>query len=114
MVADGEIQYFFKKPEIKKEALVWKKGGTEKEATENLSIISEILEKLSEKDFTAEKVKNAIWKTAEEKGRGNVLWPLRVSLSGKEKSPDPFILCEIFGREETLRRIADAIVVLSK
>jgi hypothetical protein len=37
-----------------------------------------------------------------------VLWPLRVALSGREKSPDPFILAAILGRDETLERLKNA------
>ncbi|MFA6226965.1 MAG: glutamate--tRNA ligase [Candidatus Paceibacterota bacterium] len=114
MVADGDIQYFFEKPSIKEEILVWKKGGTEDEAKENLSLVSTLLVKISEDNFNKDSVKETIWKIAEEKGRGNVLWPLRVSLSGKEKSPDPFVLCEILGKKETLQRIENAITILSK
>ena len=39
--------------------------------------------------FDAETVKGAIWDYATEKGRGAVLWPLRYSLSGRDKSPIP-------------------------
>jgi len=35
-----------------------------------------------------------------------------VALSGLEKSPDPFILLEIFGKEESLARIDKAIKML--
>ena len=40
---------------------------------------------------------------------GNVLWPLRVSLSGKEKSPDPFILLSVLGKETSINRIKKVI-----
>ena len=48
----------------------------------------------------------------EEKGKGDVLWPLRVALSGREKSPDPFTLAAILGEEETLARITVALGML--
>jgi hypothetical protein len=40
------------------------------------------------------------------------LWPLRVSLSGKDKSPDPFTLIYILGKDESIRRIEKAIGML--
>ncbi len=52
-------------------------------------------------------------KLAEEKGKGNVLWPLRVTLSGKEKSPDPFTLLSILGKEISLERIKSGIEILA-
>ena len=61
-------------------------------------------------DFDSmEKIKASIFDYATEQGRGNVLWPLRVSLSGKEKSPDPFTLIYILGKKETIGRIENAI-----
>ena len=42
---------------------------------------------------------------AEEVGKGELLWPLRVALSGRERSPDPFTIAFIIGRVETLDRI---------
>ncbi len=66
------------------------------------------LDGLSDTDFTAEKVKNAIWDYAIEKGKGEVLWPMRVALSGKEKSPDPFSIAAVIGKAETLKRLTYA------
>jgi len=37
-----------------------------------------------------------------------VLWPLRYSLSGREKSPDPFMIASIIGKSKTLARIENA------
>jgi glutamyl/glutaminyl-tRNA synthetase len=44
---------------------------------------------------------------------GNVLWPMRVALSGRAASPSPFELAWALGREETARRLDAAISVLS-
>ena len=55
--------------------------------------------------FTGENIKEAIWAYASEEGRGDVLWPMRYALSGKERSPDPFSLAEILGKEETIERL---------
>lgn len=43
------------------------------------------------------------------KNRGELLHPIRYALSGKEKSPDPFIIAEILGKNETLKRLEYAI-----
>jgi glutamyl-tRNA synthetase len=47
-----------------------------------------------------------------EKNKGFMLWPLRVALSGKQSSPNPFEIADILGREKTLRRIEDALKLL--
>ncbi|MDP2930584.1 MAG: glutamate--tRNA ligase, partial [bacterium] len=46
--------------------------------------------------------------------RGRLLWPLRVALSGREKSPGPFEIAEILGKEKTLKRIEQAKKILKK
>lgn len=109
MLSNGEIQYFFDKPNVDLDMVLWKKGGTKEEAKENLKIVADILKNIDEKDFNLDLIKEKIMKIAEEKGKGNVLWPLRVSLSGKEKSPDPFTLLYILGKNESIDRIEKVI-----
>ncbi|MCC6290943.1 glutamate--tRNA ligase [Candidatus Nomurabacteria bacterium] len=77
--------------------------------TEHLSQVLTILEKLDEKKWSVEDIKEALWDFATEKGRGEVLWPLRVSLTGQAKSPDPFTVAAILGREETLDRLRQVL-----
>jgi glutamyl/glutaminyl-tRNA synthetase len=38
-----------------------------------------------------------------------VFWPVRVALSGEEKSPSPVELAVALGKEESLKRIKRAI-----
>jgi glutamyl-tRNA synthetase len=102
----GEYDYFFTSPENSTK-LSWKEDSDEI-TKRYLKVAIEKLEILSEHEFTAKSVKKALWSYAEEVGKGSLLWPMRVALSGKEKSPDPFILASIFGREETIKRLKDA------
>lgn len=111
-VTEGEFDYFFLVPEPKREMLIWKKDTDFSIPKNNLIKISEIIEKIEDKDFTEEKLKDILMPKAEELGKGSVLWPLRVSLSGKEKSPDPFTLMSILGKEETLKRVLISINLL--
>ena len=111
-VTEGEFDYFFLAPEPKREMLIWKKDTDFEMPKNNLKIISEMIEKIPETDFTEEKLKEILMPKAEELGKGSVLWPLRVSLSGKEKSPDPFTLLFIHGKAESLKRIETAINLL--
>jgi glutamyl-tRNA synthetase len=59
--------------------------------------------------WSTESVKEVIFPYSTEVGRASVLWPMRVALSGKEKSPDPFTLCGILGKEESLMRLKRAL-----
>lgn len=99
IVETGEFDYFFAAPSIEKISL---------KTPEFLAAVIPLLESIPENNFTAESVKAAVWDHATKEGRGNVLWPMRVALSGREKSPDPFIIAALLGKEETLRRIQHA------
>ena len=45
------------------------------------------------------------WIGESNKDAGSYFWPLRVALSGKEKSPSPFEILAILGKEEALVRL---------
>lgn len=79
-------------------------------------ILSEIkkweIKELEEQMFAASERFNAE-KNYPEKNKGYLLWPLRVALSGKSMSPSPFEIADILGKEKTLKRIQDAIKILS-
>jgi glutamyl-tRNA synthetase len=112
MASEGEFDYYFTKPTYAGVSLTWKTD--EKSVTKNhLAEASKYLMKVDEDTFNRDEVKKAIWEYAESVGRGNVLWPIRVALSGREKSPDPFVLAELLGKEETLARLSEAQKALS-
>ena len=114
MAEQGEIGYYFVAPEYLKEKLLWKParahsaGGEESDFVKTKKRLEQtinILKTVEEKSFTAEKTKEALWDYATEEGRGFVLWPMRMALSGKDKSPDPFVLAEVLGKNETIQRL---------
>lgn len=97
----SEHEFFAKRPEnIPSELL---------KTTEYLPAIIKLLEAIPETDFTTEKIKVAIWDYASEKGRGEVLWPMRVALTGLTKSPDPFTVASILGKEEAIERLRNVL-----
>lgn len=108
MIEAGELGYFFEKPEYEKEGLLWKTTNDE-ETKENLKKVLEIIGLIDEFEFTGEKVREILWPIAEKVGKGQILWPTRFALSGKEKSPDPFTLIDILGKNETTERLVIAI-----
>ena len=93
--------------------MLWKGTGDLAKTRERLAEVKKLLENLSAGLFKKEDVKTAVWPYAEKEGRGEVLWPTRVALSGKEKSPDPFISAALIGKEEVLRRIDEALKKLA-
>lgn len=91
--------------------VIWKKSDLE-DAMIQLKNVEELISELDSSKFDTmesieREVKNYI--SSNDLSNGNVLWPLRVALSGKEKSPSPFELLWVFGKEESLNRIKHAI-----
>lgn len=100
--------FFFEVENYEPELLVWQKETKEK-ALENLNFIFKIIYEADLKVWKKDELQALVMPHADERGRGAVLWPLRVALSGKAASPGPFEIMEVLGKEETLRRIGDAI-----
>jgi len=107
MAEAGDLDYYFSQPDYEIEKILWKDekdlGNTQKHLEKNVELLESVI------NWTAENIKNKIWDYATEQGRGSVLWPMRYTLSGKDKSPDPFILAEVLGKEETIQRLNYAI-----
>ena len=75
---------------------------------DNIKNIISILELIS--DFNLENIKSAIMNYANTlPNRGEVLHPIRYILSGLDKSPDPFTIAEVLGKNETISRLQKAI-----
>lgn len=104
-----EFSYLWMEPIYGKELLQWKNGTLD----DAKKALVEVLAAMKE----AEMSKNTILAELEKLsvkygGKGPVFWPLRVALSGKEKSPDPVDIAVALGKAETLKRIEKAISLL--
>lgn len=111
-IEEGEYDYAFEAPDYPEpEKIVWKKSSRE-DTVKHLNKVRELVADYSGDFISAEDAKEAVWDYAEEEGKGDVLWPLRYALSGKEKSPDPLTLLALLGKEESLRRIDVALSAL--
>jgi nondiscriminating glutamyl-tRNA synthetase len=100
---------FAEKLEYESELLVWKKS-TKEDAKEKLQLVSEFLNTLEgewSKEILEEKV--LPWIKDQGFGNGDVLWPVRVALSGLKNSPGPFEIAGVLGKEKTLERIKVAV-----
>ncbi len=100
-----ELAKFFFVPEnYSSELLIWK--NTTKDATKsNLEATLKILENLKKPEDAEE----AIARLANERGRGEVFWPLRAALSGRNASPGPIEIINIVGVSEASARVQSAI-----
>lgn len=109
----GEYRFYTQAPNYERELLLFKGKIEPAEALLHLNHTSELLSALAPENFDNDQVREVLWPYAEERGKGNVLWPLRAALSGKERSPDPFTLAEALGKDETRKRIEHAVTLLS-
>lgn len=108
----GEYDFFFKDPAPAADEIPGNKSVKEI-AIAHLTKLHELLEATDSEIFTdPERLKSTVWDYATEQGRGAVLWPLRFSLSGLARSPDPFTIASHIGRDATLRRIKNALTLL--
>lgn len=102
----GEYDFAFIRPDVQKELLRWKNDAQPEDAAPRLQRAQELL---ASGDFSSpESIKAAVWDYAEEVGRGELLWPLRVALTGRERSPDPFVSAYIIGKDESVERVKNA------
>ena len=108
----SEFRFFITQPSLDKDSLqkiIWKDKDLG-EARMHLEMLKNILEAA---DFLSpETVKAAVMPYAEASGRGNVLWPLRMTLSGQERSVDPFTICYVLGKDEVVSRITQTITAI--
>lgn len=116
MESSGELSYFFTSPSYDPNLLLCapkmrkgKEDFTLKDLVPTLEKTKELLSGLEESKWNAESIKETLWPYAEAEGRGLILWAMRVALSGKERSPDPFTLAYILGKETTLLRLSGAV-----
>lgn len=101
-------KFFFLLPEYDTALLKWTDAGapdTKIALQESLNI----LEKKKADDWDEETLHASFEQLLAEKGKGIVLWPLRVALSGLAASPDPFAIMSVLGKEESLERIRSAV-----
>lgn len=82
-----------------------------KQAKQSLESCLKTLEELKEEEFTEEKIKNALIETITNLGikNGQLLWPVRAALSGEQFSPGVFEICEVLGKEESIKRLKAGI-----
>lgn len=103
----GEYDFAFTPPVHNPLLIKWKNDASVRDTLSRLQKLAERVAQMSE-DLSPEEAKEYIWDYALEAGKGEVLWPLRVALTGRERSPDPFSVIHILGSAESYKRIITA------
>ncbi len=105
----GELaKFIFEPPDYSSNLLIWK-NASPNTIKENLELAAQTIEKIPENNFDLDTVTTELMIVADQKGRGEFLWPLRVALAGADKSPAPFELAFVLGKKDSLLRINIAL-----
>ncbi len=105
-----DYAFLWQKPDYSPELLKWK-NCTMADVKQSLQASRQII---VNHDFKNMDAKDALRLMLDDAGkrlnnRGLIYWPLRVALSGRDKSPDPVEIAFIIDKTETLSRIDAAI-----
>lgn len=107
------FEYFWKEPEYGGMLLNWKKFSQE-EIKNSLEETRRMLVDMDWSSLNYETFRVMLDDLSKKLGdKGLVYWPLRVALTGKEKSPDPIEIASALGKKEVAKRINGAIEKLS-
>ena len=103
-------KYFFSSPEYEPNLLIWKKAD-QQTTKKRLEFLIDYLSDVPDENWTRSALEQALIEQIKEKcyNNGEVLWPMRVALSGSEKSPSPFELAEVLGKKEAIYRLKQAV-----
>ncbi len=104
------VQFVFEENKYELKLLAWKKSTLE-DAKIKLQLLYNFLNTKNVQSWDKKVLESKIGEWMKEKGigTGEVLWPMRVALSGQQNSPGPFEIAEVLGKEKTLERIKKAI-----
>ncbi len=99
--------------EYQPELLLWKKSTTE-QTKNNLRSLYILLQNLDKEKWNEKELESTIKDMIQEKklSNGEILWPMRVALSGEKNSPGPFEIAAVIGKDKTMDRIEKAINIL--
>ncbi len=106
----SNLQFYFEISDYSKELLTHEKMGVDfNRASESLKSAEETLKNIS--SWRLNKITESLLKRIQELEikNGQMLWPLRAALSGQEFSPGAFELAWALGKEETIKRIEEAL-----
>lgn len=108
------IDFFEEVPEYDPSMYRHKKMKTTEESS--LTVMKEVLPVLEAQDnYTNDALYERLLAFAQEKGykNGQVMWPIRTALSGKQMTPAGATeILEVLGKEESIRRIQNGIALL--
>jgi nondiscriminating glutamyl-tRNA synthetase len=107
-VGDNNPFFFADTLHYDKELLRWK-TNSDAQTLASLIQAQEVLVSIDEQNWTQEILSEKLMAAAGDK-RGDLLWPLRVALTGVKHSPSPFEVAFVLGKTRSLERIEKALL----
>ncbi|MCA9388550.1 glutamate--tRNA ligase [Candidatus Berkelbacteria bacterium] len=104
---ESSSHYFFELPEYEKEDLVFKKSTAESSLM-GLDFAHQALFSLDEAGWQIEETLNSLLGEVRDHKNltnGDLFWPIRVALTGQQKSPSPSECLWVLGKDESLKRL---------
>lgn len=105
------IKFFFVEELEYDSSILVSKKDTLSDTEKSLRLSLEVLNNISERDYVTEKLKVQFESMIQKHELNNrvVLWPLRIAVTGLEKSPGVFEVIEVLGKNDTVKRVGIAL-----
>ncbi len=106
------LGYFYETPKPTMDMIASAKQKiTSGDVPKIIEILASTLDAIAEKDWSHESIIAAVEKALPESGfkKGQLLWPLRVLLTGREYSPGAYEVAALLGKEETMKRLGTSL-----
>lgn len=109
-----DFEYLWNEPEYDPGLLMWK-GSSKENVINSLKEVSQIMLRSDFNSLAYMELRSHLDLLGKKLGnRGLAYWPLRVALTGKDKSPDPVDVAMVLGKDEIIKRIKKAIQLLGE
>ena len=106
------MSFFYEEPTVTVELLANEKQKVNKEDVPKILMLLETtLSAIPEETWSREAIMNALEPAIATSGfkKGQILWPLRATLTGKEYSPGAYEVAAILGKEKVMKRIRSCV-----
>ncbi len=118
-IGDDNNKFYFEEPKFDGTLLIWKKSDSET-TKQNLRLLGDLF-RITDDAVMGDSIKLEETIKAfileHEMDNGSVLWPLRVAMTGQQKSPGPFEVTPLifagWGREQVMHRLETAVSLLA-
>ena len=110
--APDMLAFFYEAPKVSMDLIASaKQKVTEEDVPKIIALLKSTLEGVSDGEWNQEKIAETLEAAITSSGfkKGQVLWPLRALLTGREYSPGAYEVAGVLGKEDTLARLQSMV-----